>query len=34
MHDAVHTHILPLKGHSSACLCNREELLQRNRRGV
>ena len=34
MIDAVHEHILPLKGHSPARPCNREELLRRNRLGV
>lgn len=32
--DAVHEHILPLKGHRPARPCNREELLRRNRLGV
>jgi 2-oxoisovalerate dehydrogenase E1 component len=32
--DAVHEHILPLKGYSPARVCNRQDLIRRDQQGV
>ena len=32
--DAIHEHIIPLKGYSVQCECGTEDLLRRNREGI
>ena len=32
--DAVHEHIIPLKGYTVAHLCNNEDLMRRSREGI